>query len=242
MLRRALLLYVLLWLSPRPAQAEIERTIASSRVLFGDLIPNVPSDLAKLDLGPAPPAGSSRLFSAGELSAAAHEIGTKLDVSDSVRVVRATKRWSQAELLAFITPRLRDALPTHATLIRVDVPRTLITVTQVQLSRLEFGQLPNRRGQVHTSAMAELSSDGRIEQRLTFPVVLDLEERPKPIEIERGMSVVLTINLGSAKVSTAAVTLQPMAVGSTALFRVVKTRKTIRARLLSPSTAEVVSE
>jgi flagella basal body P-ring formation protein FlgA len=72
--------------------------------------------------------------------------------------------------------------------------------------------------------------------------VLDLDERPKPIEIDRGASVVLTINLGRTRVSAAAVTLQPTAVGSVALFRVVKTRKTIRAKLLSPSTAEVVSE
>jgi hypothetical protein len=242
MLRRSLLLCVLLWLIPSSAQAELERIIASSRVLFGDLVPDAPSDLAKLDLGPAPPAGSSRLFSAGELSAAARETGTKLVVGDSVRVIRATRRWSQAELLALVTPKLRAALPDYARLLRVDVPRTLVTVSHVELSRLELGQLPNRRGQVHTSAMAELSSDGRIEQRLTLPVVLDLDERPKPIEVDRGASVVLSINLGSARVSTTAITLQATAVGSTALFRVVKTRKTIRARLLSPSTAEVVSE
>jgi hypothetical protein len=243
MLRNLLFLcVVLLGLSPRFAYAEIEKTISSSRVLLGDLVLDAPADIADLDLGPAPSAGASRLYSAADLLAAAQQVGRKIVVTDSVRVVRATKRWSQAEFLAFVTPKLKSMLPEYAKLLRIEVPRGLVTVPSIELKRLELGQVPNRRGTVHTTAMVELSIDGRIEQRLSLPIVLDLDERPKPVEVDRGTSVVLVINLGSAKVSATAITLQSTAVGSVALFRVLKTRKTLRARLLTTSTAEVVSE
>ncbi len=233
---------LLLGLSPRSAQAEIERTVTSSRVLFGILVPSAPLEVADLDLGPAPPAGSSRLYSTEELVMAARQAGTKLLVKDSVRAVRAAKRWTQAELLTFITPKLKAALPNYARLLRVDVPRTLVTVPCVELSRVEPGQLPNRRGTVQTSALFELTVDGKLEQRLSLPIVLDLGERPKPVEVERGTTVALQITLGASRVSAAAIAVQTVAVGSVALFRVTKTRKTLRAKLLSPSTAEVVSE
>jgi hypothetical protein len=231
-----------LGLSEGSAHAEIERTITSSRVLFGDLIPTAPPDIAEIDLGPAPPAGSSRLYSTEELLKAARQAGRTLLIRDSVRAVRATKRWTQAELLAFITPKLKAALPEYARLLRVEVPRTLTTVPGIELNRVEPGQLPNRRGTVQTSALFELTVDGKLEQRLTLPIVLDLGERPKPVEIERGTTVTLQISLGATRVSAAAVPLQTVAVGSVALFRVVKTRKTLRAKLLSPSAAEVVHE
>lgn len=232
----------LLGLSPGVGHAEIERKITSSRVLFGDLVPTAPADIAALDLGPAPPAGSSRLYSTDDLLAAARQAGKQLVIADSVRAVRATKRWNQAEFTAFITPKLKAVLPEYARLLHVDVPRSLTTVLGIELSRVQPGQLPNRRGTVQTSAMLELTVNGRLEQRLTLPVVLDLGERPKPPEIERGATVSLQITLGATTVSASAVALQTMAVGSAGLFRVTKTRKTLRAKLLSPSTAEVVSE
>lgn len=243
-MRRMLLIFAMLLLgsSPRAALGEIERVITSNRVLLGVLVPSAPAEIADLDLGPAPPAGSSRLYSSSELSYAAQQGGKTLLVPDSVRAVRATKRWSQAEFSSFVTPKLKATLPNYARLVHVDVPRTLLTVQNVELNRIEWGQLPNRRGTVHTSALAELSADGKVEQRLTLAVVLDLSDRPKPVEVAHGSSVALHINLGSTRVSAAAITLQALPVGGVGLFRVIKTRKTLRAKLLSPSTAEVVSE
>jgi hypothetical protein len=241
---RIILIFCVLvcWLSPSRAMAETAKTIAVGRVHFGDLVPDAPLEIAGLDLGPAPPAGSSRLYSREELTAVAQRAGNFLVVRESIRAVRATTRWSQAELLALVTPKLTAALPEYAKLLRVDVPKTLVTAANLELTRLELGQIPARRGNAQTSAVAELGIDGKVELRLTLPVVLVLDDPPKPIEVERGSTVALVINLGAARVSAAAVTLQTTSVGAVSLFRVIKTRKTLRARLLSTSTAEVVSE
>lgn len=239
---RLILCFLLASLDPRLAAAETERPIVSSRVSLGDLLPNAPTELANLDLGPAPPAGSSRLYSIGDLVAAARAAGHTLVVKDSVRAVRATQHFSQTELSAMLTPKIEAALPGYAKLVRVDFPRALVTPAGVELNHIVFGQLPNRRGTVHTSVVAELSVEGKIERRLSLRVVVELEERPKPIEIERGTLVTLVINLGATKVSAAAMSVHSVAVGSSGLFRVRKTQKTLRAKLISRSAAEVVSE
>jgi hypothetical protein len=222
------------------AQAETQRTINASRVQLGAIWPGVPEELAGLDLGAAPPAGSSRLYSPQDLTAIARQAGSRYVFKEAVRVVRATKRWSQRELLEWVTPELQRALPGHARLTRVEIPRQLVTAEGVELSRVQLGQVPNRRGSAMTSAVLEFRSGSNIEQRVTVSVYLDLDEPPKPIELPQGAPVTLVVNLGSAKVSTSAVALQTVAVGSTALFRVVKTRKTLHAKLVSTSMAEVV--
>jgi hypothetical protein len=205
-------------------------------------VPSAPPELAEVDLGPAPPAGASRLYSTEELLTAARQAGKQLLIRESVRAVRATKRWTQAEFTSFITPKLKASLPEYARVLRVEVPRSLVTVSNIELGRIEPGQLPNRRGTVQTSALFELTVEGKLVQRLSLPVVLELGERPKPAEVERGATVTLQVNLGTTRVSAQAAPLQTLAVGAVGLFRVVKTRKTLRAKLLSTTLAEVTSE
>jgi len=231
----------LLWLSPSLARAEVHKVITTSRVRFGELVPDAPTEVQDLDLGPAPPAGSSRLFSANELASAARRAGTNVAVSDSVRVVRATKRWSQLELRELVKSKLQSTLPAHARLLHVDVPQFLVSSTTAELSRVTLGQLPSRQGTVHTSAVADLTSDGRIEHRLVISVALDLGIPPKPIELPQGTLLTLVIRLGTTQVSTSATTLQPTTVGSIALVRVIKTRKTLHGKILTATMAEVVA-
>lgn len=232
---------LLLWLSPNFAGAEVQRAVTTSRVRLGELVPDAPTAVQDLDLGPAPPAGSSRLFAAAELVSAAQRAGATLTVPDSVRAVRATRRWTQIELRELVQERLQRTLPSHAHLLKVDVPRTLLTSTTAELSQVTLGQLPNRQGTVHTSAVVELAGEGRVEHRLVVGVSLELGAPPKPIELPQGAPLTLMVRLGSTQVSAQAVTLQPAAVGSIALVRVVKTRKTLRSKILTESTAEVVN-
>ncbi|HEY5957028.1 MAG TPA: flagella basal body P-ring formation protein FlgA [Polyangiaceae bacterium] len=234
------LVLALLCMSPRTAQAETARMIVASRVQMGAILPDVPEELASVDLGASPPAGSSRLYSVQDLTAAARQAGSRYVVKDAIRVVRATKRWTQSELVDLIAPAVKRSLPLHAHLLHIDVPKQLITAQGVELSRVQVGQIPNHRGAALTSAVLELRADGNIEQRVALTLHLDLDDPPKPVEVTQGTTITLVVNLGAAKVSTAAIALQTAAVGSIALFRVVKTRKTLHAKLISALTAEVV--
>jgi hypothetical protein len=238
----SLLLVASLAALPNTAAAEREQLIESGRIHLGEIVPNLPTSARTLDLGAAPRAGGSRLISVEELNRALKAAGEIQTVTTGVRVVRASKRWSQPELVAWISPAVTQALPSFATLIRLEVPRSLLTPTTAAIGNVELAQLPKIRGTVHTSAVISVTVDGELEQRLSFPVVLELGEQPKPVSVPRGQNLTVSITLGLARISASAVTLHSVAVGEIALCRILKTKKVLRARLLTPSTAEVLSE
>lgn len=229
-----------LCLGPRLAQAEVQRIVTGGRLHLEDLIPNTPAEARNLDLGPAPPAGSSRLFSREELQSMALRAGVEVAVTDSVRVARASVRWSQPELAKLIEGKLVGILPSHAKLIRVDAPKSLVTTTGAQPTKVTLGQLPHREGLANTTCVLELSADGQVEQRLVVRVALELKAPPPLQQLPTGTALTLMVRLGNAQVSTSAVTLEPTVVGSTALLRVVRTRKSLRAKVTSATTAEVL--
>jgi hypothetical protein len=238
----AVLLLTLLGTLPQTAAAEREQLVDGGRIYLGEVVADLAPSAATLDLGPAPKAGSSRLLSAEDLNRALKAAGTTLVVKDSVRVVRSTKHWNQQDLTSWISPAISKALPDYATLVRLEVPRSLLTPTTTVVGHVELAQLPKRRGTLHTSVVVDLMVDGELEQRLSLPVVLELGDRPTPLTVPRGQTVTVSINLGLARVSATAVTLQAVEVGTVALCRVLQTKKVLRARLISKNTAEVVTE
>lgn|SRR5512145_1266958 len=237
-----ILCLLVLLASPRSAQADVQRVVTSGRVLLGDLVPNAPAEVRGIDVGPAPPGGSSRLFPRSEIQALAQRAGVDLAVTESVRIARATTRWSQTELAQLLEAKLVPVLPPHAHLIRIDAPKSVVTSTNARLSRVSLGQLPHRTGPVTTTCVLELTVDGQLEQRLVVRVALELTEPPVSLRLPPGTPITLIIRLGSAQVSTAAVTLEPTSVGSTALLRVIKTRKSLRAKLVTAATAEALAQ
>src|SRR3954447_19412156 len=98
-----------------PAYAESERTIDGTRIVLKDVSDGYDDgDLAALDLGPAPPPGSSRLLSRAEAEDQLHTAGDdakSLRMPSALRVKSAAKRWSPEELREAVPPRLMAALP-----------------------------------------------------------------------------------------------------------------------------------
>lgn len=238
--KTGLLVVTLTLLDSSPAEAEAQRIVAGSRISLADIVPDVSTEAKGVDLGPTPPAGSSRLITPSEVETAARQAGFSVRVAESVRVFAATKLWTPLELREALRMKLERALPAHARLRDFVPPRKLLTTSSAELSRVVVGPVPSRQGVFQTSVIVEVTASGRIEHRLAVPVSLELREAPKPVELAQGTVVSLIVQLGSAQISTAALTLEPAAVGSVALVRVVKTRKTLRARLLTPTSAELM--
>ncbi|MGC4064312.1 MAG: hypothetical protein QM784_06630 [Polyangiaceae bacterium] len=236
------IIVLVLGLITGPAWAERVHVTQNGRILLGELVSGLPEPAAALELGAAPKPGTSRLFDADELERVLREVGSPRDLAESVRVVRATKRWSQKEFVEWAAPSITEGLPTHATLVRLEPPRSLVTSTKVTIGTIVIGQLPKRRGSVQTSVVIELRSDGMLEQRLSVPMVLELANPPAAVKIPRGQSITVTVALGATRVSASATLLQEAAVGSTALCRIVRTQKVLRVRLDSPTTAEVAEK
>jgi hypothetical protein len=241
-LRFRLLFVLLLGLATSPALAERVHVTQTGRILLGDLVAGLPEPASMLELGTAPKPGTSRLFDTNELERILREVGNPRELSESVRVVRATKRWGSKEISDWLSPSITNGLPAHATLVRLEAPRSLVTSTQVTIGAVVIGQIPKRRGSVQTSAVIELRSDGTLEQRLSVPVTLELTEPPTPLKVPRGQHITVTVALGAARVSATATLLQETSVGSYGLCRIVRTQKVLRVRLDSTSTAEVAEK
>ena len=237
-----LLACLLVNLVARTGKAEREYSVEGSRIQLGAIVANLSSAASELDLGPSPKAGSSRLVTKDELNRALKAIGEPETATDSVRVVRATKRWTQQELSVWLSPAVQSALPSHAALVQLETPRVHLAVATAVIGHIEVARLPRRRGTVHSTAVVELNVDGKLDQRLSLPVILELDDPPKPAIVERGQTLRVSVALGQTHVSAIATTMQTAQVGTIALCRVLKTKKVLRARLLSADAAEVVAE
>jgi len=219
------------------------RMLDAQRIHFVDVIPEATGSLALLDLGAAPPPGGSRLFSRDDLRTAvllAHEDEKNLPLPASVRVIRLTRRFSERELDTLIRPALVAILPSGTTILSVHLPKSVTTAPNVAVGSIHFPRLPKRAGPAHTTAVVELVTAGDILLRVPFTLDVQLDEQASRYVLERGASLNLVIDTGLTRVSAAATVLAPADVGDVVSCQIVRTRKVLRAKIVSSREAMVV--
>lgn len=230
---------------PLPAFAEPVRTLESTRIHLGDLTETNDPELKALDLGPAPPPGSSRLISREDIQRELRSQGLeqkKVSFPAVLRVVSASRRYSQNEVSALVLPAVNAALPPGVTLKELKVPRGLVTAPRVNVGRIKLPKLARRAGQVDVTVVADLLQDGDVVTRLAFGLSLDVSEQAAAPLLDKGARVDLVILTGSARISASAVALEPVDIGDVASFKVSTTQRVLRARLESRTQAQVVSQ
>jgi hypothetical protein len=226
------------------ANAESERTIEGARIHLEDVSDGYDEgDLASLDLGPAPPPGSSRLISRGEvenLLRAAGDDTKSLRMPSALRVKSASKRWSPDDLRQALTPRLMAALPFGLTFKTAKLTRSLITSPSVVIGDVHYPKFPKREGELTLTATVDMQQDGVTVLRVPVTVVVLVTEAATHAAASKGARVNLVIQHGAARVTALATALSDTELGGVGLFRVASTQRVLRARLLSPDSAEVV--
>jgi len=227
-----------------PAFAESERTIDGSRIVLKDVSDGYDEgDLAGLDLGPAPPPGSSRLLSRAEVEEqlrAAGDDAKSLRMPSALRVKSAAKRWSTDELQQAVTPRLMAALPLGLTFKSAKLSRPLVTSPSVTIGEAHFPKFPKRTGELTLTASVDLQQDGATVQRLPVTVVVVISEAATRPAASKGARINLVIEHGPARVTALATALSDTELGAVGLFRVSSTQRVLRARLTSADSAQVV--
>jgi hypothetical protein len=226
-------------------RAEAIQWVNTPRMCFGDAVPQAVGPLASLDLGASPPPGSSRLFSRDELrtyAIQAHEEVGNVDIPLSVRVKRTTHRFTALELETLVRPALVARLPEGATLIGMTLPNGYVSVPNLQVSSVQMPRLPKRVGITRATPVIELIAGGALIARLPVAVEVQLDERAIHYALERGATLNLIIDSGSSRVSATAALMTPADVGDIVACQVVKTRKVLRARVLSVKEASVVQQ
>jgi hypothetical protein len=225
------------------AGAETIHWVNAQRIHFSDAVPSASGTLASLDMGSAPPPGSSRLFSKDELrslAALAHENTDGLDIPNDVRVRRATRLLSEQDLDALIRPALSALLPPGASLKGLGLPKTLVAVPNIQVGDIQMPRLPKHSGMTHITPTIELVAGGALIMRLPVSADLQLDERAARYALERGYQLNLVIDTGATRISATAVLMTPADIGDIVPCQVVNTRKVLRARVVTLSEAIVV--
>jgi len=244
MARSALAAFLLALAFCPPARAESERTIDGTRIVLKDVSDGYDEgEFAALDLGPAPPPGSSRLLSRAEVEEqlrAAGDDAKNLRMPSALRVKSAAKRWSPDELREAVTPRLMAALPPGLSFKSAKLSRAIVTSPSVSIGDAHFPKFPKRSGELTITASVDLEQDGATVMRLPVTVVVLVSEAATRPAASKGARVNLVIEHGPARVTALATALSDTELGALGLFRVASTQRVLRARLLSADSAQVV--
>jgi len=235
----------ILTVAAAPANAETKRMLDAQRITLHDLVPEATGTVAELDLGAAPPPGASRLFSRDDVRTAillAQESANSLTIPTSVRVVRVTQRLSERELDALIRPCLSTLLPPGATLVSIQLPKSVLVVPNITVGKVRMPRLPKRVGLTRTTAMVDLVLGGEVLSRVPATIDIQLDERATRYLLDRGSPLNLVIDTGLTRVTAAAVTQSPADLGDVVLCQVSKTRKILRARIVSGREGIVVQQ
>jgi len=244
MTKTSLLAFLLAGSFSLSASAEVERTVAGSRIHLHEVSDGYDDgDLASLDLGPAPPPGNSRLLSRSEVEdqlRAAGDDAKSLRMPSALRVKSAAKRWSPEELREAVTPRLMAALPPGLNFKMAKLNRPLVTSPNVVFGDAHFPKFPKREGELTVTATVDVQQEGVTVLRVPVTVIVHVTAAATRSAASKGARVNLMISRGAARVSALATALSDTELGGLGLFRVVSTQRVLRGRLMSADSAEVV--
>jgi hypothetical protein len=225
------------------ASADEARVVRGAQVHLSDVVSELPADVPDLELGAAPPPGSSRTIAKNEIQDAASKSGVSLrlvKLPPAVRVTSAAKRWSSEDLTNAALPSLSRVLPVGVTVKRARATSKAVTSPNATISAVRVPRLPRREGEYLTTATIELSNDGQIVARIPFQLSLDISSTAAQPTITKGTRVQLMIESGPARITATAVALSDGELGDTLQFRVTTTQKILYGKVEERTLARVV--
>jgi Chaperone for flagella basal body P-ring formation len=225
------------------ASADEARVVRGAQVHLSDVISELPAELPDLEIGAAPPPGSSRTIAKSEIQDAASKSGVSLKLvklPSAVRVTSAAKRWSTEDLANAALPALNHALPLGVTIKRARATSKVVTSPSASITAVRVPRLPRREGEYLTTAIIELSNDGQIVARIPFQLSLDISSSAALPAVSKGTRVQLLIESGPARITATAIALSDGEIGDTLQFRVATTQKILFGKVEEPTLARVV--
>lgn len=225
------------------AAADDGRIVRGARIHLSDLVSELPAEVPDLEIGAAPPPGSSRTIARGEILDAANSSGVslkQLKLPAAVRVTSAAKRWNSEELESAATPVLLGSLPAGVLIKRAHVSSKAVTSPSASITAVRVSKLPRREGEYLTTATIEVSNDGQIVARIPLALTLEISGGAALPAVGKGSRVQLMIESGPARITAAAIALNDGEVGDTLQFRVASTMKILYGKVIDPTLARVV--
>jgi hypothetical protein len=227
------------------AGAEQPRLIDGPRILLSDIVRSAPEAIAETDLGPAPPPGGSRVVSREDVEQALLRSGgtkEKFAIPKLVRVESRSERLGPDEIVARVTQAVMAALPPDVELEKLSTARSLVLSPRAEVGRARLPKLPKREGAVKTTLTVEILTPGASPLMVPLTANLRLGPGAANYAVSRGAELTAFIERGPTRIGAIAVALGDADVDEVVMLQIVKTRKVIKARIESKTSARVVSE
>jgi len=219
------------------------RTVDAPRLTIADVVPSVPAELGSIELGPAPPAGSSRIVNRGEVVAALP--GGTADarmIPSATRIVRATSKLSKTEIELLLRAAAKDKLPKGATLVAVRPRVEALVPRGYDDVELVIGRPPRKVGRHATTATMHLRQGGTIVATLLVPIELQLSAAALVPAIRRGSSMMIVVGGPAIEVQAPGKANEDADVGDVLQVTVEGSGKVLRARLVQAAPPRGVVE
>jgi hypothetical protein len=215
--------------------------VTGSRVTVADVMPECAPEACNMDLGAAPPAGSSSYIDAALIRSALVAAGEKAPANlQGVRVVSTAKVLSPLEAGELARPSIELALPDGVTLRGVEAKSKLTLPLLAVAGDASLPKLPKRAGPAVTTAMLDILLDGVVVRRVPLLVRVVIAASAARPDVPRGHAVTLIIERRTATISTSGVAMRDTEIGETAPFRVQRTGRVLNAIVKSAGLAQVL--
>jgi hypothetical protein len=228
-----------------PASADPTRLVDGPRLLLSDFVRSAPLSIAETDVGAAPPPGATRVVSREEIARALERSGVdagKVAIPKLTRVESRAERLSPDALIARVTPSVEAALPPGVVLEKLSTSRSLVLSPRAEIGAVRVPKLPKREGAIKVTLSVEIMTPGGSPLLVPFTSNLRLGPEAAQYTVPRGAELTAYIERGPTRIGAIAVALGDADVNDEVLLQIVKTRKILKARVESKSTARVVSE
>jgi len=236
-------LVFLVCLVPALSFAEAPRTVERSRLRVGDVVSSASTEIADVDLGPAPPPGGSRIIARDEVQdkirSAGYEVG-KLSIPQATRIVSASRHITPSELNELCGSELIKVLPAGISLVKAKAAREIVVSPGATVRGAKIVRPPRQKGQFQTTATLEFQSDGEIVARAPIPVTLDVSELAAQADLPRGHRVTVYIDRKGIRVSTSGTVQTDANVGDVVQVQIATTGRVVKASVKSTDEAEVI--
>lgn len=221
---------------------DVVRHVDHARLRVADVVPEITAPVADVDLGPAPPPGSSRLVPRDEVTTAVRQAGLSIDearVPHAVRVVSASRHIDPEAFANEAAAAVRSALPAGVSLVRVEPGQALVVGPRASVRAAVIPPLAKKVGEQKTSATIEIASDGVSVAHVPAMIVVNVSAEAARPDVARGASIAIVIEEHGVHVSAAGSVLSDANVGDVVGVQVASTGRTLRARIVSRSEARV---
>lgn len=236
-----LALAVLLAFAPA-ARAETRITLTGATIHLSDIDPGAPAALSSIELGRAPPPGSSRVLTRREIRQRVREAGAdplRVSVPVAVRVESAAERWTAAELAVRADDAVRAALPEGVSLVKIEARQGVLVPPGTGVAEVR-PSIPHGVGRHAVTVVAELRQSDEVVARAPLSLVVDVGPDAFAPLLRKGDRVTLVVEQGNARIGATAVALADGSLGDSIFFRVTSTGKVLKGRVTSRDVCRVV--